>query len=160
VTDEIRESGAEPQLTRRTIGIRALASTGVVGFITVLQFGVGFLSQIVLARLLPPEVFGQFAFVLLVQGLVSSARTIQAGEFLICRKKDIQIAYNTVFTADLVLSFCTTFLVVILAHPIMRLAGQPTLASALALSILACLVAPFSTPGALFHRDIDFLSTG
>jgi O-antigen/teichoic acid export membrane protein len=147
-------------VNRRTIGIRALASTGVVGLVMVLQFGVSFVSQIVLARLLPPEIFGQFAFVLLVQGLVSACRTIQAGEFLVCRKNDIQVAYNTVFTADLVLSGLTVLGALVFAHPIMSVAGQPALAGALSLSILACLTAPFGTPGALFQRDIDFLTTG
>ena len=145
-------------MDKQTIGSRALASTGIVGAMSLLQFGVGFCPQAVLARLLAPAVFGQFAFVLLVQGLLASARSIQAGEFLVCRG-DAKGAFDTVFTTDLVLSSLTTLAVVLCAGPVMSVAGQPALADALRLSILVCAMAPFSTPLAMFQRELDFSGT-
>ena len=147
------------RMDKETIGSRALASTGIVGLMSVLQFVVGFLMQMVLARLLAPEVFGQFAFVLLMQGLLASARTIQAGEFLVYRRGEVKDALSTVFTTDLVLSWLTTVIVVLFAGPIMAKAQQPGLADALRVSILVCALAPFSTPIAVFQRDIDFTAT-
>lgn len=147
-------------MDRSTVGARALASTGIMGALSAAQFAVGFGLQVVLARLLAPDVFGQFAFVLLVQGFVASARTIQAGEYLVvCHKDDVRTALDTVFTTDLVLSALTTLVVVLFAHPVMRVAGRPELAGALRLSIVACLFAPLATPLAIFQREIDFAST-
>ena len=138
------------------VGRRALAASAWVGAVTLVQFAVGLGLQMVMARLLAPEVFGAFAFVLLVQGFVASFRTIQAGEFLVCQGEDWRRAYHTVFTVDLVLSTFTTLVVVAGAGPIMRLAGSGTLANPLAVSVLACLVAPFGTVGVLFQRELDW----
>lgn len=143
-------------MNRRDVGQRALSASVWVGVTTLFQFGTGLGLQMVLARLLAPEVFGAFAFVLLVQGLVASFRTIQAGEYLVCRQDDWHAAYDTVFTVDLILSVLTTLAVVAGAEPLMRAAHEPALAGPLAVSILVCAIAPFGTPGALFQRDLDW----
>lgn len=140
----------------REVGRRALAASVWVGAVTLFQFAVGLAMQVVLARLLAPEVFGAYAFVLLVQGFVASVRTIQAGEFLVCEGEDWRGAYDTVFTVDLGLSALTTVVVVACADPIMQVAGGPGLGGPLAVSILACLVAPFGTVGAAFQRELDW----
>src|SRR5690606_15399833 len=93
---------------------------------------------------------------LLVQGLVASFRTIQAGEYLVCQGDDWRRAYDTVFTVDLALSALTTLVVVLAAEPIMQVAGAPGLGGPLAVSIVACLFAPLGTVGAAFQRELDW----
>ncbi|MBI4862324.1 MAG: oligosaccharide flippase family protein [Candidatus Riflebacteria bacterium] len=144
----------------RTVLERALKGSGVVSLVATLQFVVAFVAQMALARILAPEVFGQFAFVLLVLGLVTSCRSIQAGEFLVYRKDDRKEAYFTVFTIDLILSVITTAVVAMAAGPIMAVAGRPELAPALRLAILSCLILPLGVTGAVFHREVDFVRTG
>src|SRR5438477_3348878 len=47
------------EMDKATVGARALASTGIMGALSVAQFAVGFGLQVVLARVLAPDVFGQ-----------------------------------------------------------------------------------------------------
>jgi O-antigen/teichoic acid export membrane protein len=150
---------SDDAMDRRTVGQRALGGAGLVAAVSALQLVVGFMLQLVLARLLAPEVFGQFAFVLLVQGAVASLRTIQAGEFLVTRRDGWRAAYDTVFTTDLALSAATTALVIALADPVMRIAGEPALADVLRVTILGCVVMPFGIPGVVLQRHIDFASS-
>jgi PST family polysaccharide transporter len=139
---------------------RALRSAAFLVTTAAFQLGVGLVTQVVLARLLSPETFGQIAFVQLVSGFIGTLRPLQPGEFLIGHRGDYRTALDTLFTADLAVSWLVVAVTAAAAGPIMRVAGEPDLAAPLRVAMLSSLLFPFAIAGVRFHREIDFVRPG
>jgi len=137
---------------------RILKSGGAIGLFTVFQYAAAIGSQMILARLLGPEDFGNYAFVLLIHGLFSNLRNIHGGQFLIAHKgENFDRVYSTVFTADLTLSTIATALSIVFAAPIMGLAGRRDLATEFAWMAPAFVFMALSLPTVIFSKRIDFI---
>jgi O-antigen/teichoic acid export membrane protein len=130
-------------------GLIVLSATGI-------QYLVTFMTQIILARLLEPALFGSFAFATLVAMLFNNFTNIHGDKYLIKEKDDIYRKFDIIFTLELLLA-TICFLFVVLSAPLMLdVLDRPDQIKFVQLLAVSFFYTPFSKMRALFERELSF----
>jgi len=127
--------------------------------LVLLRFIVGFGSQLVLVRLLLPEQFGQFQQVLIAVGLLGLIRTFHTGEYLIQIKDQAEAehALDSLFSFELLQGVVVALLGLLLAGPLVRIAGGAGLERAVWLLLASFLILPFGFGATILMRELAFM---
>src|SRR5215831_5760229 len=119
--------------------------------------GVGFISTLVLARLLTPDNFG---IVAMATSLIAMLELISAFGFdmaLIQRANTTRAHYDTAWSFGVILGGVLSFLMVALSWPISRFYGQPALVYVICALAAGSLVQGFQNVGTVaFRKDMEF----
>lgn len=124
---------------------------------------VGFVTSMVLARLLAPEAFGAVATIMLVVSFAELFTDAGFQKYIIQhefrgqeeREQNTQVAFWT----NLALSLVLWALIIVLRNPIADLVGSPGLGTGIAVACISIPLAAFSSiQTASFKRDFDFRS--
>ncbi|HMR64433.1 MAG TPA: lipopolysaccharide biosynthesis protein [Anaerolineae bacterium] len=118
---------------------------------------INFIASIVLARLLTPELFGQFALITVVVYFLTVFCEFGLGTAIIQTKRSDATTVNTAFTVVVVLSALFAILVGFFATEISLFFDEPTTSTPLKVMTLCILLLPLSLiPGSLLERNLDF----
>ena len=128
----------------------------VLAVVTAVQFGVGFGSQFVLARLLLPEHFGTLALAATVADFLKTLLHVTGRRYVIKERRSMQQVVDNTFTLELMLSFATVAFIGALGPWLMTLLGRPDATRFVQLLAFAVFANPFSQLGALYERDLRF----
>lgn len=142
--------------SRSDIASKSVRGTLIVMGVTGLRFAVAFGLQFVLARLLVPEHFGGMAFSWMVVGFLSNFTSFQTPKFLIRTRENVQRIVNTAFTLELLLSFVTFVVSLVLAPWAMKGLGKPDQTTFVQVLALSFFFSPFLQLRALLERQLDF----
>ncbi len=126
--------------------------------LVLLRFLVGFTTHMVLVRVLLPTHFGQFTQILIAVGFLGLLRSFHTGQYLISRKDeaDADNALDVLFTFELIQSLTVAALGLVLAGPLVRLAGGAGLEHGVWVMLISFLVLPFGFTGSMLERQLAF----
>ncbi len=124
---------------------------------SVVRIGLQIGAQIVLARILGPELYGAFAVALVAVMLSSLFADVGLAYGLIQKPTVSQDDIRFVFTWQVLLGLTMTLLLWLSAPLVANLSGNPRLADVVAMLAPSCLINSASaTSGALLRREMDF----
>ena len=127
---------------------KVLSGTGVLAGITGLQFVIGLITQVLIARLLTPEELGIAALAIIVSFLFVTMGNLSGDKYYIYKGKGL----NEIITMELFISIFAIALGLCLIYTV----GYDGKTEYVAFLLLACLYAPLSRPKAIFERELDF----
>lgn len=127
-----------------------------LGGLTVSRYAISFASQVLLARLISPRGFGDFALLLALITMGSAMATIHARHWLVKRRDLSERDLGTAFTLELVFGSVVTFAFLQLSPVILGWLGREELETPLRALSLVVLVTSFSIPSALLQREMRF----
>ena len=135
---------------------KSLAGSITMLLLSVLQRGLGFLSTVVLARLLTPEDYGVIAIINLVVFLIDSLSTVGVGQYIIQKTEVDADDLNSAWTINLLLK-SVFFALAALAMPfITAFLDKPELLYPMLITLLILPLSAFATPGVyLLHKHLD-----
>lgn len=146
------ERGIEESLGRRSVTAMLWGTGGAV-----VRIGLQIVSQIVLARLLGPELFGLFAVALVVVLLTGLFADVGLAYGLIQKPTVSEADIRFVVTWQALLGLVVSLLLLLAAPAIAALYGDPRVAAVVTLLAPACLInSAAATSGALLRREMDF----
>lgn len=118
---------------------------------------VNLLMTVVLARMMAPAEFGISVLGASAFLILEAVREISSINYLVQQKELTPDKINTVFTISFVVTAVLTLLVLLLAHPMAALYGEPRLANYLYISCIGFVLGPLMQPiYALWSRDLAF----
>lgn len=127
---------------------KVLSGAGVLAGITGLQFVIGLVTQVLIARLLTPEELGIAALAIVVSFLFVTIGNLSGDKYYIYKGRDL----NEIITMELLISI----LAIASGLCIIYIVGYDGKNEHVAFLLLACLYAPLSRPKAVFERQLDF----
>ena len=124
---------------------------------------VGFVTSIVLARLLAPEAFGAVATIMLVVSFAELFTDAGFQKYIIQHEfaddREREESFQVAFWTNLALSLLLWALIILFRNPIATLVGSPGLGTGIAVACVSIPLAAFSSVQmASFKRDFDFKS--
>tara|TARA_R110002111_G_scaffold239921_2_gene301583 strand:- start:236 stop:1663 length:1428 start_codon:yes stop_codon:yes gene_type:complete len=139
--------------------INTSAKGGTVIFFSVmLRVVIGFATQVALARMLAPEIFGDIAFVATIALFLNALSDLKADVYIIQQTTcDPQRAVNVAFTLELVAALAMLGFVFTFAPSVMSVLGREELTLYVQVLALSFLYNPFSRPRSLLERELKFL---
>ncbi len=138
-------------LNRSVIGFKS------VGLLAITKGSMQFFVQLILLRMLAPEVFGIFVFTQMIVGFLAIIASVQGRRAIIKEKDDFRGVLDTSFTYEFCLGIIISLLVVIFAPSIASQIGKAELVpylQVLALSIV--LGGVIGIQRSIFERSMDF----
>lgn len=122
-----------------------------------LQFAVGVLVQVALARRLSPEAFGRFAIAILGLNLILTLGNIHADRFAIAQADDFEKGIGAGISAELLWMALLVGLG-LLVLPVLPAVGlDPSIVVPTQILLLGALTAPFSRIRAAMERELSFV---
>ncbi|MCB9883186.1 MAG: oligosaccharide flippase family protein [Planctomycetes bacterium] len=113
-------------------------------------------SQIVLARLLAPELFGALALILTIVTGMSTLATFSSKTYLVKQKEWSTASYDTAFTLEVIVAVLGFALLAVVAVPGLRLLGHAELTWPLLLYAGTLFASPLTVAGAYLQRAMHF----
>lgn len=118
---------------------------------------VGLATTVVIARLMDPKEFGISVLGASTFLILGAIRELASVNYLVQQKELTRDKINSVFTVSLVITVVLTAVVLLLAHPIAALYGEPRLASYIQIVTIGFALGPFMQPiYALWSRELAF----
>ncbi|KDN28689.1 hypothetical protein VFDL14_15685 [Vibrio fortis] len=131
----------------------------IVSALTILQFFVMFLSQVMLARIIEPEVFGVFAIITVISMFFHTASNLNSDRYIIREQADIEKKMDVTFTMELLWSL-TIFIIAIFILPFVLLCiDRQDILVYCQVYVIACLFNPFSKLKSLMEKDASFVKS-
>lgn len=143
-------------MSRQQVVSRSVWGTVVVTAVTLLRFGFGFGSQLLLARLLLPADFGVMSFSWMVVGFLGNLAHLQSQRYIIHRREEAERIVHTTYLAEIGLSLLIFGFTFGFAPWITHLFGKPEQAVYVQVLALTIFFYPFQQLRALLERDLDF----
>lgn len=128
----------------------------VISIAIVVRVVVGFVTQITLARLLAPEMFGKIAFATTVAMSLNAFTNLRADAYIIHQKDSPERVIDVTFTLELLSSIFFGLLVIMMAPYVMSALGKSELTIYVQVLALAFFYNPFSRIRSLLERDLLF----
>ncbi len=137
--------------------VRTSARGGIIVAVAVaLQFSIGLVTQVALARMLDPVHFGQLALVTMAAMLFNCFTSVHGDKFVIRENEDIHRKLDNVFTLELTLAAALGLLAVLCAPPVMRFLGKEDLTTCAQFLALTFFYNPMIRPRCLRERELSF----
>lgn len=119
--------------------------------------GIGFISTIILARLLVPEDFGLIAMAMIVAGGLEAMSEFGISTFLITKQHSDDQYYNTAWTMNIIRSTCLAGIVALLAPWTAEFFNEPNLTTILYFISLGTFIHGFENVGVInFQKEFKF----
>lgn len=129
---------------------------GIIAASVMTRFVIAFVTQVILARILEPEVFGSLAFATTVAMFFNALTNFHGDKYVIYQKDCPQRAVNVAFTLELIAASFFLVFVFLIAPLIMRQLGKSDLTIYVQFMALAFLYNPFCRPRCLLERNLSF----
>lgn len=129
---------------------------GIVASAVLARFVIGFATQVVLARILEPDVFGSLVFAATVAMFFNALTNLHGDKYVIHQKDCPQRAVNVAFTLELIVASFFLLFVFVFTPLIMRLMGKGDLTIYVQFMAIAFLYNPFCRPRCLLERNLSF----
>jgi O-antigen/teichoic acid export membrane protein len=140
-------------------GLKRQVASGFF-WVAVAQFasrGLGYVTTLILAKLLAPSMFGLMGMAMLAINALALFQDIGFESALIYRRKDVDVASHTAFYTVIVTSVLITILAIALAPVIAGFFRQPEVIPLLQVLSLTVLITSFGrVPLVLLSRELDF----
>ena len=135
---------------------KKLVSAGaIVTLITIVQFIVLFIVQVIFARLLEPSEFGIFAFITMVTMFFNSFASFSGDKYLIKEKENTYEILDTIFTIELLWAFFLLIFCILIVPPLMNFFDKSHLTEYIQIFSIILLYNPFIKPKALFEKELS-----
>lgn len=129
----------------------------VLGFVAA-QYSVGFIIQIILARILDPKHFGTLAFSMMVAMFFQRLCNTHGDKYIIKEKNNIHTKLDTVFTLEILVTLFFIGIVLILAPIIMNILGKPEQTLYVQVLTVSFLYLPLSKPICILEKNLSFFN--
>lgn len=124
-----------------------------------IQFGLSFLSVVVVSRLLQPEEIGIFSVAVSLIGFAHVFREFGVGQYLIQIAEVRREQFRAAFTVALGSAWLIGLVLLVVSQPVAALYGNQGIGEVLILSALNFAILPFGTPSlAMLRREMKFAS--
>ena len=143
-------------MDRRDFISKATRGGAIVAAAVMARYVIGFVTQVTLARLLEPELFGRIAFAATVAMFLNAFTNWHGDKYVIHQKDCPQRAVNVAFTLELAASVFFIVLVFLLAPLTMRLLGKSELTLYVQILAFAFFYNPLCRPRCLLERNLSF----
>ncbi len=143
-------------MDRNEVIRKSLRGGMVVTTAVALQYGLAFLIQAVLARLLSPEDFGALALISMAVMFFHALPDLHGGKYIIKERGEIKERLDNIFTLELILSLSFLALLFFTAPLIMEILKKPEYGIHARVLALGLLYIPFSRVQFLFERQLRF----
>lgn len=140
------------QFTGSRSGAAWVIAIGFAG----LQGVVSVSTQIVLARLLYPQLFGELALGLMIVTLFGGLSNLHGDRYFIRQSDDLRRYLSAIFTLELVIAAIVFGTLQLLANPIAAVLDRPTLAPIIQVLGLIIFYSPLVRVRAVLERDLSF----
>lgn len=131
----------------------AKITTSVTAYNSLIDFG----ANLVLIRLLAPDIFGAMTYALIMVSLVGMFLTLSSKSAIIQRKDDkIEKHIDVAFTVELMLSICAMGILFIASPFVMTMLEHPELSLFTQMIALTLPINQLALPGVIFMRNLDF----
>ena len=124
--------------------------------ITILQSIVSLMTQISIARILVPEVFGQFAICSAIITIAMTMTNFQSDKYIVMGKDRIQ-RYNISFYSELLMAIAVVIVLNLIAPYILSILDKSSLLKPVQVLSIAVFYNPLMRRKALFEGDLDFV---
>lgn len=128
----------------------------IVAAAVAVRYVIGFATQVTLARMLAPEVFGSVAFAGTVATFLNGLTNWHGDKYVIHQKACPRRAVDVAFTLELAASVFFIMLVFLLAPVAMHLLGKGELTLYVQILAFSFFHNPFSRPRCLLERNLSF----
>ncbi|WP_448585776.1 oligosaccharide flippase family protein [Thermaurantiacus sp.] len=153
----MNEEPPKPAGARRRLGGRVAKGAGLLWLLAISLRGVGFLTTLVLARLLVPEDFGIVALASAVVGVIDILFNVQTSLAIIREREPAKSHFDTAFALNLLRSAATAAALALAAYPVAAFMEEPRLAPVLLALILPAVAAGLTNPYfILYARNLNF----
>lgn len=129
---------------------------GIVAAAVLASYIIAFATQVSLARLLEPNVFGSLAFAITIAMFFDALTNWHGDKFVVFNKEDPQHAVNVAFTFELIAATFFAFLVIVVAPLLLRILGKGELTLYVQILAFAFFFNPLSRPRSLFEKELSF----
>ena len=113
-------------------------------------------SQVVLMRLLTPEIFGAAAYIVVIIGTFRLFTSLQSARIIIQRADNVERVADAAFGLELVLAGVAFVVAFLLAGPIMRGTEEWFFERELQVAALGLIAGPLMLPKVLLEKRLDF----
>ncbi len=120
----------------------------------VLQNGVSFLSQLIMARLIAPDAFGLIAMAMLIGMFFQVIFNTQGDKFIIQSKEDSKKILNVIISFELTYAIFFMVIICFSANYITKLLGREDLTFLIQLLTISYIATPFQKIRAFFEKDL------
>ena len=139
--------------------VGSLMGTAKKGGLTVLIFlvlqnGVSFLSQLIMARLIAPDAFGLIAMAMLIGMFFQVIFNTQGDKFIIQSKEDSKKILNVIISFELTYAIFFMVIICFSANYITKLLGREDLTFLIQLLTISYIATPFQKIRAFFEKDL------
>lgn len=128
-----------------------------VGLITISQYSVAFITQIILARILSPSEFGLLAISMLFGFFINNLANLHVDKFLIREKFIDESKLNSGFTLELLIAFILYLLLLVNGQWVLKLLGKSEIFEFVIVLGLSVFYIPFSRVKAIHERKLNFI---
>ncbi|WP_170153624.1 oligosaccharide flippase family protein [Alkalispirillum mobile] len=130
---------------------------GVSAIAQMAAFIFGFISVVVVSRLLTPEEIGIFSVSVAILGFAHLFREFGVGQYLIQAKRVGEREFRAAFSVALITSWAIALALFLISTPMASFYGHPGVAEVLSLLAFNFLIMPFGTPLlSLLRRELEF----
>ena len=143
-------------MNKRDFITTAAKGAAIVATAVGVRYVIGFVVQVILARILEPAVFGSIAFAATVAMFLNAFTNWHGDKYVIHQKGCSQSAVDAAFTVELGAAVLFILIVLLLAPLTMRLLGKSELTLFVQILAFAFLHNPLSRPRSLFERNLSF----
>lgn len=121
---------------------------------TIIQTGTSLLTQVVLLRLIEPDVFGKLAMAMFIVMIFATIFNSQGDKYIIQTKENVNEKINVIITLELILAIVFIIIVSSLAPVITKLNGREDLTLIIQLLSLIFLAIPFQKIRSGLEKDL------
>lgn len=121
------------------------------------KIAIGAGTQVLLARLLTPEIFGQVAYAMVVAMFFNAFTNLRGDAYIVSQKESPKRAMDVVFTMEMAAAALFFLLVCLTAPYIMDSLGKGELTSFVQILALSFFYNPLVRPRSRFERDLSFV---
>jgi O-antigen/teichoic acid export membrane protein len=131
----------------------------VVAIATLSQLGIRLISQIALARILAPEIFGEIAFASTIAMLFNSMSNLRGDAYIVYHKRSNKDAIDVVFTLELLSALFFASLLIFSSKILLTLFQKEEMVLYVQIFALALFYNPFSRTRSLLEKELAFVKS-
>lgn len=137
--------------------IKTIQAAKSTSLITATKVLVQFLVQLILLRILIPEIFGTFTFAQMIVGFFALSATIQGKRAIIKQREKVKETVDVCFSFELALGLLIMTIIIITAPLVSQFLRKPEIVKYMQVLALTLLFTSFIySPRAIFERKLEF----
>lgn len=138
--------------------LKSVFGNGVlVSVLTICQFFVLFISQIILARIIAPEIFGIFAIISAISMFFYTLCNLNTDKYLIKEQKEIEAIMDTTFTIEIMWTIFVIIFGILVLPTLLEIFSESNILIYCQIYLIACLSNPFLKLKSLMEKKSNFV---